>query len=181
MSPWSTPDLPVGDQPVDRRSRCVQLEVHLGELVLHHRVEGVGPAWDRDRALRGGRLDRQLECPLGDAEIHVRHQWERPDIHRDEEGMLLVAGRNDSADPLVGNEGTVEDGVVALGGPHAEGVPIRHDGDAVAVALDEAVDDDGPIRFGGIEGVNAEIRPDGPVRSEHLATRESVAAGNALG
>jgi hypothetical protein len=119
----STPP-PVGHEAVERRRRRVQLQVHLGHLVLHHRVVGVRAALDGDRGLARGAVDRQLERAVGDAEVDGRHQRQRPHGHGDHERVGGVAGRDDPADALVGHEHAVEDGVVALGRAHAEGVPV---------------------------------------------------------
>ncbi len=114
---------PVGDEALEGRRRRVELEVHLGDLVLHERVVGVGAARDGHRRLAAGAGDGQLEGAVGDAEVHGGDERQRPHRHGDEERVAAVTGGDDPPDAVVGHEHAVEDGVVALGRAHAQRVP----------------------------------------------------------
>ena len=113
----------VGRQAIDDRPHRVELEVHLADAVLDHRVIGERSARDPDRRLARGGFDRQLERPLGDPDVDVGDQCERPDVQDEEERIGVVAGRENRPDPVVGDEDAVELGVVALRGADAERVP----------------------------------------------------------
>ena len=61
---------------------------------------------------------------LRDAGVHVGEAKQGPPEHRHlEQPRPAEPGRADQGHVLVGHERAVEDGVVALGSPHAEGVP----------------------------------------------------------
>ena len=82
---------------------------------------------------------------------------------------------------LVGAERLVEDRVVALRGPHAEGVPGLHDLDALGVLREEAVDDLRVVRVGVVLGVEPAVGPHGRQAAEDLVAGDLPAAVDAVG
>ena len=69
---------PVVDEAVERRGGRVELEVHLGDLVLDHRVvRRRRPARSRS-TLPARAVDRELQRTLGDAQVHGGDERQRP-------------------------------------------------------------------------------------------------------
>jgi hypothetical protein len=95
--------------------------------------------------------------------------------------QVELAGRDFSGNVAVRDEDAFEDGVVAAGGAHAEGVPGLLDAVALGVAWHEGVDDGRVGRVAVVLGMQAEPGPDRPEAAEHLAAPEAVAAVHPLG
>ena len=65
---------------------ALQLDGHLGDGVLDHRVVGQGPAAEGDRRPLLGPGDRQLQGPLGQAEVDAGERGLRPGEDAEHEG-----------------------------------------------------------------------------------------------
>jgi hypothetical protein len=126
--------------------------------------------------------DGEVEGPLGDAGVDVRETQQAPGEHSELEQAGTGEARGaDQADPLVGDDGAVQDRVVALGRAHAEHVPGRLDAVPMSVSGQEAVDDPRVVRVAGVHAVHAEVGPHRRQAAEHLVAGEHPAAVDPLG
>ncbi len=91
------------------------------------------------------------------------------------------AGRYHPGDVLVGHERTLEHGVVAAGGTHAERVPSLEDAVTAGVARHEGVDDLRVCGVARVHGVQAQPRPDWRERAKDLMPVELVATLGTFG
>ena len=98
-----------------------------------------------------------------------------------EESRAAEARRAHERDVLVGDEGVVEDRVVALGRAHAEHVPRLLDVVALGVARHERVHDLRSGRVARVHRVHAEEGPHRRQRAEDLVAGDLPAAVDALG
>ena len=102
------------------------------------------------------------------------------DRHVERSGAGEPGGAHHRAQ-LVGAERLVEDGVLALGGAHAQRVPGVDDLDARRVAGQEAVDDLRVVRVRAVHGVEPAVGPHRGQAAEDLVPADLPAAVDTLG
>jgi hypothetical protein len=172
---------PVGSGPVDDRPGRLQRQAHLGHLVLHLGVVGGRPR-EPERRLLPGRAHDQVERPLRDAGVDVRETEECPGEDPDLELAGAPEARGaDQRDVLVGDEGPLEHGVVALRRAHPQHVPGRLDPVPARGARDERVHDPRVLRVRRVHRVHPEPVPDRGEAAEDLVAGQLPAPAHPVG